>query len=83
MRLPWHGRVVDAGQILVIFFKTKLCNTYYKVDIEQILNMFVCLHKNVVHFEKLRISPDREYDNEHDVSIFSAHANNELILSII
>ena len=33
-------RVVDAGQILVVvffvcfFFKTKLCNIYYKIDIE-------------------------------------------------
>ena len=34
IRLPWHGRVVDAGQILVIYLKTKLCNIYYKVDIE-------------------------------------------------
>ena len=28
--------VVDAGQILVIFLKTKLCNIYYKVDIEYV-----------------------------------------------
>ena len=50
--------------------QTKLCNIYYKVDIEYILNMFVCLHKNIVHFAKLRILQDREYDNEHDVSIY-------------
>ena len=42
--------------------------------------MFVYLHKNSVHFAKLRILPDREYDNEHDVSIYFASANNELIV---
>ena len=34
VRLPCHGRVVDAEQILVTSLKTKLCNIYYKVDIE-------------------------------------------------
>ena len=71
------------GQILIIFLKTQLCNIYYKVDIELILNMFLCLHKNIVHFAKLRILPDREYDNEHDVSIYFARANNELIVCVI
>ena len=33
-----------------LFFKTKLCNIYYKVDVEKILIMFVCLHKSIVHF---------------------------------
>ena len=83
IRLQWHGGVVDAGQIFVIFLKTKLCNVYYKVDITQILNMFVCLHKDIDHFAKLRILPDREYDNEHDVSIYFTHANNELIVCVI
>ena len=45
--------------------------------------MSVCLHKNIVHFTKLRILPDREYDNEHDVSIYFARANNELIACVI
>ena len=44
---------------------------------------FVCLHKNIVHFAKLRILPDRESDNEYDVSIYFARANNELIVSEI
>ena len=43
--------------------------------------MFVCLHKNIVHFAKLKILPDRESDNEHDVSIYCA--NNELIVCVI
>ena len=30
--------------------------------------MFVCLHKNIVHFAKLRILPDRESDDEHDIA---------------
>ena len=45
--------------------------------------MFVCLHKNIVYFTKLRILPDRGYDNEHDVSIYFARANNELIFCVI
>ena len=45
--------------------------------------MFVCLHKNIVHFAKLRILPDTQYDNEHDVSIYFARANNELIVCVI
>ena len=41
--------------------------------------MFVCLHKILhIHFAKLRILPDREYENEHDVSIYFALANNRL-----
>ena len=42
--------------------------------------MFVCLQKNIVHFAKLRILPDRESDNEHDASIYFARANNELVV---
>ena len=38
--------------------------------------MVVCLHKIIVHFAKLRILPDRESDDEHDVSIYFARANN-------
>ena len=34
IRSPCHGSVVDTGQILVIFSKTKLCNIYIKVDTE-------------------------------------------------
>ena len=45
--------------------------------------MFVCLHKNIVQFAKLRILQDRESDNEHDVSIYFARANNELIVWVI
>ena len=45
--------------------------------------MFVCLHKNIVHFAKLRILLDREYDNERDVSINFARANTELIVCVI
>ena len=46
--------------------------------------MFVCLHKNIVHFAKLRILPKRESaDNEHDISIYFARANNELIVCVI
>ena len=44
--------------------------------------MFLCLHKNTVHFAKLRILPDRESDNEQDVSIYFAYANYELILQV-
>ena len=42
--------------------------------------MFVCLLKNIVHFAKLRILPDREFDDEHGVSIYFARANYELIV---
>ena len=42
--------------------------------------MFVCSHKNIVHFANLRILPDRESVDEHDVSIYFARANNELIV---
>ena len=42
--------------------------------------MFMCLHKYIVHLAKLRILPDRESDKEHEVSIYFAHANNELIV---
>ena len=42
----------------------------------------MCLHKNIVQFAKLWILPDRESDNEHDVSIYFARANNELILQV-
>ena len=45
--------------------------------------MFVCLHKNIVHFAKLSILPDSESDDEHDVSIYFARANNELIICVI
>ena len=46
--------------------------------------MYVCLHKILhMHFAKLIILPDREYDNEHDVSIHFARANNELIVHVI
>ena len=45
--------------------------------------MFVCFHKNIVHFAKLTILPDRESDDEHDVSIYFARANNEPIVSVI
>ena len=45
--------------------------------------MFECLHKNIEHFAKLRILADREYDNEHDVSIYFAHAHNKLIVCVI
>ena len=45
--------------------------------------MFVCLHKNIVHFAKLRILPDREYDNEDDVSFYFARTNNKLIVCVI
>ena len=45
--------------------------------------MFACLHKNIVDFAKLRILPDREFDNEHDISIYFARANNELIVCVI
>ena len=38
--------------------------------------MFVCLH--IVHFAKLRI-----LQNEHDISIYFACANNELIACVI
>ena len=40
--------------------------------------MFVCLHKNIVHFAKSRILQGREYDKEHDVGIYFARANNRL-----
>ena len=33
--------------------------------------------------QNLRILPDREYDNERDVSIYFARANNELIICVI
>ena len=82
----YHDMVESSmrGKFWLIFFlKTKLCNIYYKVDIEWILHMFVCLHKNIVHFAKLRILPDREYDNEHGVSVYFARANNELIVCVI
>ena len=59
-----------------------LRQNYVTYITKQILNMFECLHKNIVHFPKLRILPDREYDNEHDVSIFFARGNNELLLEI-
>ena len=63
-------RVVVAGHIF--FFK----DIYYKVDIE-----YVCMFAwNIVHFAKLITLPDREYDKEHDVSIYFARANNELIV---
>ena len=45
--------------------------------------MFVCLHKNIVHFAKLRILPDRESDDEHDLSIYFAPLSNELIVCVI
>ena len=45
--------------------------------------MYVCLHKDIVHFAKTRILPDRESDNEHEVSIYFACANNELIVCVI
>ena len=62
--------------------KTKLCKIYYKVDTESILNMFV-FDKNIVHFAKLRILPDRQSDNEHDISIYFARSDNELIVCVI
>ena len=54
--------MVESSMRGNFFFKTKLCNIYYKIDID----MFVCLHKSIVHFAKLRILPDRQSDNEHD-----------------
>ena len=45
--------------------------------------MFVCLHKKYCTFFKIRSLPDREYDNEHDVSIYFARENNELIVCVI
>ena len=45
--------------------------------------MFVCLHKNILNFAKLTSLPDRESDDEHDVSIYFARANNEQIVCVI
>ena len=45
--------------------------------------MFVYLHKDIAHFAKSQILQDRESDDEHDVSIYFARANNDLIVCVI